>query len=150
MEQLQPGYSAPYCGAGGGGAGGAAATVENDGIGTGGAGVQVLIAGSPTLTGVGAPVHHHQRVSGLPVVAVVEVMFRNLMYQWFLGEVEHHQATVYAGGGIGGGGAAPNAIGGQGVMALVVAVVVDRTYKCLSWRTRWIRYLHNSLSNRRT
>ena len=49
------GYSAPYCGAGGGGAGGAAATVENDGIGTGGAGVQVLIAGSPTLTGVGAP-----------------------------------------------------------------------------------------------
>ena len=49
-----PGYSAPYSGAGGGGAGGAGSNTENDQIGTGGAGVQVLIAGPPTHTGVGA------------------------------------------------------------------------------------------------
>ena len=80
VEQPQPGYSAPYCGAGGGGAGGAAATVENDGIGTGGAGVQVLIAGSPTLTGVGATGPSSPTGQWFGVVAVVEVMFRNLMY----------------------------------------------------------------------
>ena len=50
----QPGYSAPYSGGGGGGAGGAGTGVENDMIGTGGLGVQVLIAGPPTHTGVGA------------------------------------------------------------------------------------------------
>ena len=110
----QPGYSAPYCGAGGGGAGGAAATVENDGIGTGGAGVQVLIAGPPTHTGVGAT--GPSSPTG----------------QWFAGgggggsNVPQPDVPAggggappgnsLSGGGIGGGGTAPNAIGGQ-VMA---------------------------------
>ena len=109
----QPGYSAPYCGAGGGGAGGTAATVENDGIGTGGAGVQVLIAGPPTHTGVGAT--GPSSPTG----------------QWFAGgggggsNVPQPDIPAggggappgnsLAGGGIGGGGTAPNAIGGQGM-----------------------------------
>ena len=50
----QPGYSQPFSGGGGGGAGGAGTAVENATVGKGGLGVQVLIAGPPTHTGVGA------------------------------------------------------------------------------------------------
>jgi len=47
-------YATPYSGAGGGGAGGAGTDSGGSTVGTGGAGVQVLIAGPPTHTGVGA------------------------------------------------------------------------------------------------
>ena len=47
-------YVAPYSGGGGGGAGGAGTNATGSYVGTGGAGVQVLIAGPPTTTGVGA------------------------------------------------------------------------------------------------
>ena len=47
-------YVGPFSGGGGGGAGGAGTDATGSNEGTGGAGVQVLIAGPPTTTGVGA------------------------------------------------------------------------------------------------